>query len=130
MSFRRLFFGCYLWLALAPITAEYIGAGLNQLVLIANHDTFPVMENSWFADQAAHRDLVQKAPDGVVMLDPIHCIMTSKTHLNFLADIFDLKDATYSLGDGFLILSDWLSSFCYAAWAVLVVRKLCSITSN
>ena len=58
------------------------------------------------------------------MIDDVHCVMTPDTHLNALADIFDFHSATYSVGDGLLILGEWLQSFMPFVWMFAVVDKL------
>jgi hypothetical protein len=93
-----------LWIVVAPYAFIYIGAASNQLVLIANHDKFPVMLNAKMTDAAK--------PDSYGLIDNEHCVMTHDTHLNFLADIFDLHDGWYSIGDGFIELGEWLGNFC------------------
>jgi len=65
---------------------------------------------------------VKKEDDG--MLDDVHCVMTSKTHLNFLADVFDLKEAIYSVGDFLLMLGEWLWSFVPIVWVTLILKKV------
>lgn len=98
----------------------FVGAASNQLVMVANHDKFPVMRNDWKTSQ-------EKVIGGVT--DPIgHCLMTRDTRLNFLADIFDLKDATYSIGDFAILIGEWLQSFCIYVWVVLVIHKLRATT--
>ena len=94
----------------------FTGAACNQLVLIANHDKFPVMLNE------AKR--VKLTPDANGQIDEVHCVMTSTTHLNFLADIFDFHDSISSAGDGLLELGEWLNTFCIFVWAALVIQKL------
>lgn len=106
-----------LWILLAPWAAIYLGASSNQLVLIANHDKFPVMFN---AGKIARLESI--GPDG--LLDDVHCLMTHQTHLNALADIFDLKDGMYSIGDGLLTLGEWLNGFCCYVWIALVIWRL------
>ena len=127
-----------LWIVLAPLAITWTGAGLNQLVLNANHDTFPVEVNTrkeqifvakataeWQEEAAAAKEdgvNIGMLPDG--MIDDTHCIMTSKTHLNFLADVFDFKDGIYSAGDGLIYLGEWLSSFSIFIWAFEAIRRL------
>ncbi len=106
----------FLWVLLAPIAAGLLGAASNQLVIIANHGKFPVMLNE--------RIRVQAAPDVNGLLDDVHCVMTSETHLNALADVFDFRDSTQSIGDLFIELAYWLWIFAPTAWVVLVLRKL------
>src|ERR1700688_1913763 len=127
-----------LWILLLPAAIGGVGAASNQLVLIANHDRFPVMINSaesqilTLNQFIAYEQAVERASDPeekqksreaaakaaeeikimheTEMLDERHCIMTSETHLNALADIFDFHDGTYSVGDGLLCLSEWLGA--------------------
>jgi hypothetical protein len=123
-----------LYLLAVPALIFFMGAASNQVVLIANNDTFPVLVNdlklkAMTAPEApADFNFFVPAPvlkmDGVVMLDDTHCNMTSKTHLNALADIFDMKDAIYSIGDFMLMLGSWLWSFAPPLFVFDVVRKL------
>jgi len=118
----RFFTVTYLWILLAPYAVMYIGAASNQLVLIANHDRFPVLVND--AKQKMHADDMVNV-NGVTYLDPIHIVMTKQTHLNFLADIFDLQGDIYSVGDAFISAGEWLMSFCIYVWIAVVLFKLC-----
>ena len=129
-----------LYILAVPVLFTLLGAASNQVVLIANHDTFPVMVND--KKLAEMTETKEKFPvmelklhkvfkptpaqekNDAVMLDDTHCAMTSKTHLNALADIFDLKDAIYSIGDFMLMLGEWLGSFTFAIFVFDVVRKL------
>jgi hypothetical protein len=115
----------FLWLLLLPFALQYGGAASNQLVLIANHDTFPVMVNQIKLQSVLAND--PKAPEETPlpdgMLDDVHCVMTSDTHLNFLADIFDLHDATYSIGDFLLIAGEQSEQACIFLWIVLALYK-------
>ena len=124
----------YLYLLAVPLLFTFLGAASNQIVLIANHDTFPVMESP--ATIQKIRVAVHNAqgnpeidPDSIPdidrgMLDETHCLMTEKTHLNFLADVFDLKTATYSIGDFLLIAGDWSWTFAPFVFLFVVIRKL------
>ena len=98
-----------LWIVALPYVFTGLGAASNQLVLIANHDTFPVMVNPAQIDAMGG---VKFTFGDTLMLDEVHCVMTDGTHLNFMADIFDLKSATYSIGDFLLMFGDWLGLFC------------------
>jgi hypothetical protein len=111
-----------LWLVLAPIGIFSLGAASNQMVLIANHDKFPVMLN----EQKANLHDKDGVPliDSYGMMDEVHCLMTKDTHLNALADIFDFREAIYSVGDGLIELGEWLSTFMSFVWAGLVIRRL------
>ena len=113
---KRFFRVTALWILILPSLPTTLGFLSNQAVLIANHQTFPVLVNS-------RRDDIDY--DGYFKHDNTHVVMTSKTHLNALADIFDLKsDGTVSIGDMLLDLGDWLKTFCPYIWAAFVSRKL------
>lgn len=107
-----------LWLVLLPNVAVFIGAASNQLVLFVNNDKFPVMVNQRrLRDSGGGMDA-----DG--MIDEIHCVMTHQTHLNLLADIFDIHSTIESIGD---LLMEWginYAVFFYFAWAILISRKV------
>jgi hypothetical protein len=62
--------------------------------------------------------------DAAGFLDDIHVAMTSATHLNWLADIFDFKDGIYSPGDMLLELAEFLWSFAPIVWCTLIIRRL------
>lgn len=112
----KLLRGTMLWVVLLPYAATGIGAASNQLVLIANHDKFPVLLNE--------RARARFEPDANGLIDNRgHCVMTKATHLNALADIFDL-DGWYSIGDFLLMIGDWLRGFCIFVWMALVINKL------
>ena len=125
-----------LYLLAIPVLFTFLGAASNQVVLIANHDSFPVMLNDKKLRDMTKKDEEQfikvqfLAPtpayeaNDVVMLDDVHCNMTSETHLNFLADVFDMHDAIYSIGDFMLMLGEWLGSFTFAIFVFDVARKL------
>jgi len=125
----------YLYLLAAPVLAIVLGAASNQAVLIANHDTFPVMVNqarlqSLEAKQQMMREIIAaitgekpiEPPAG--MIDDVHCVMTSKTHLNALADIFDMRDAIYSIGDFSIMFGEWSLGFAPFVFVFAVARKL------
>jgi len=124
-----------LYILAIPVLFTFLGAASNQLVLIENHDTFPVMVNDRkLADMADHdKKSVEikfnqpnpaEKQDGTVYLDDVHVEMTSHTHLNFLADVFDLKDGIYSIGDFLLMLGEWLSAFAPFLFVFDTTRKL------
>ena len=124
-----------LYILAIPVLFTFLGAASNQVVLIANHDSFPVMLNDKkLAEMTEHEKqsveikLNQPNPafeqDGVVMIDEVHCVMTSHTHLNALADVFDLKDAIYSIGDFLLMMGEWFGVFAPFVYVFDVTRKL------
>ena len=126
-----------LWVLLAPLAFTFAGAASNQLVLIANHDKFPVMVNDVkLAEMTDHRFgsapkkdnpfpfVYNSAVYDTTMLDDVHEAMTPDTRLNFLADIFDMRDAIYSIGDFMLMLGSWLWVFAPFVWVYAVIVKL------
>lgn len=111
---KKFFLATYLWILLLPPTFFFVGAASNQLVLIANHDTFPVLMNG-----AAVAHVMPFGYD-----DQGHVLMTSQTHLNALGDIFDFHDDWVSIGDLFLSVGTWLQTFCPFVWGVLIIKKV------
>ena len=147
--FKKLLNIPYWYLIAIPLLSFGIGVASNQAVLIANGDKFPVManeenlrkycapadEDAGFAaiiaeitGQKAHSEKSVVTPDpyscqaGGEFIDNVHIIMTKKTHLNFLADVFDLG-AIYSIGDFGIIFAEWMLDWAVIAWLVLVLRK-------
>jgi len=135
---RRLFRNSYLWILLAPYAIFGLGVASNQAVLIANGDKFPVMLNARKLDKILNPTIdadlekilgikiVEKPapkPDPDGMIDDTHCQMTSNTHLNALADVFDLG-SIYSIGDFTLYLGEWLMTWTPFVWGYAVIKKL------
>ena len=137
--FRRIMFKFLrktsLYILAIPVLLFGLGAASNQVVLQANNDRFPVLINETKVREF-NSEKVELGPmsitvvkpanvdsDGVVMIDDTHCVMTSKTHLNFLADVFDLG-SIYSIGDFLLMLGGWLFRFAPFVFLFDVVRKL------
>lgn len=81
-----------------PSAIYWLGAILNQIVMIANGAMMPVLMPGGCPADA----------DGGI-LDPIHKCMTAATHLKFLADIINAHVFIGSLGDMFLFLGDALT---------------------
>ena len=133
---RQFLSKTFLYVLLAPWAVLGTGIASNQAVLIANHDRFPVMLNAVkLGDMLGQSEplaiptppFVSPAPKVALpddMIDEVHCVMTDETHLNFLADVFDLKDATYSIGDFAIMMGEWLNTFVPFVWVALVIRKL------
>jgi hypothetical protein len=140
-----------LYLLAIPVLTFALGLLSNQAVLVANHDKFPVMYNEYKVNAyrlGLERDLktcqeltADDSPDApptdvcdpIVFdlaalkfgyLDDTHVIMTSKTHLNFLADWIDLRSAVYSIGDALLELGEYGFGFMFPLFVFDVVRKL------
>jgi hypothetical protein len=100
----------------------FLGSTLNQIVLTANHDTFPVTVNEI---KAKHRvGDGQVLSNGTVMLDETHCIASDKTHLNILGDILDKGDGIESIGDVLIDFGGWAWHYCVAIWGFIVTLKL------
>jgi len=106
-----------LWMILLPVTFQVAGALSNQVVLFANHGTFPVQLNpkrqwKWDVDKNG-------------MIDKEHVVMTSHTHLNLMADVFDFGgEGIESIGDLMIDLSDYLWGFAPFVWGYEVSRRL------
>ena len=127
-----------LYLLAIPVMAFFVGLALNQVVLIANHDKFPVMVNDRKLAILVSQDAAITKSDKLktvfvfparvindaVMIDDLHCNMTKDTHFNALADIFDMQDAIYSIGDAFILLGTWMWVFAPYLFLVDVIRKL------
>ena len=115
---RRFISTTYLYLLAAPFLLMVLGAGLNQLVLIANHDKFPVMVNS--RNITRHGEVDENG-----MIDDVHCLMTPQTRLNYLADVFDFgHEGIESPGDILIDTAEYVSPFAYFGWALLMVVAL------
>jgi hypothetical protein len=129
-----------LWIVLIPALVFGTGVASNQAVLVANHDRFPVMWNSYKAaslalaiEKAAKSDDPDEAEQAAFdlealhdygYLDDTHVLMNSKTHLNFLADWIDLKSATYSIGDFLIDAGEWGMTYAPIVWITVAVQRL------
>jgi hypothetical protein len=113
----------HLWILVLWLAPFFAGAASNQAVLLANHDTFPVMVNNTKLDEALGDDRpTPKDLAAPVMLDDIHCVMTDKTHLNFLADVFDYNGAIQSVGDLGLDFGAWFGTFAPFLWGFAMLK--------
>lgn len=105
-----------------PYGLSYLGAALNQLVIIANHGKFPVMLNpAWDAN---FRALDENGISGISpagMLDSVHCVMSSATHLNYLADIFNFHHGILSIGDLLIDAGNNLEPYCLGFFLCLTL---------
>lgn len=108
LSFLR---SSLLWILLLPYAFVGLGAASNQLVLIANHNTFPVLMRDSLSGHAL--------PD-----EEGHVLMGPGTHLNALGDVFDFHDGWMSIGDMLLETGYWMNSFCPFIYVALVTIKL------
>jgi len=112
-----------------PVLVMYLGMASNQLVIRANHGTFPVQMNEerfkeWVSPDPDEVSEPNVLSDGTVMIDEVHCLMTEKTHLNFLADIFDLHDRILSVGDLLIDLGFFGNNVAPYIWGmILYFRK-------
>lgn len=102
-----------------PYGLSYLGAALNQLVIIANHGKFPVMINPAF-------DSLLRGPDGPGiladgMIDEVHCVMSASTHLNYLADIFNFHHGILSIGDLLIDAGNNIEPYCLGFFLCLVL---------
>lgn len=128
-----------LWIVAVPTLAFVMGVASNQVVLMANHDTFPVMINdakmfrhvqTCVADAAEAQD-EQAAEICLAMaqhgyIDDTHVVMTPKTHLNFLADVFDFGPmGIWSVGDIAIELGGAGMGLMWPIWFFVAVGKLC-----
>jgi hypothetical protein len=144
----------YWQLIAIPLLLFFAGVTSNQLVLIANHDRFPVMVNSaklakFVEDKndADEKAAAGKHPDkhGIVYNSKISSDtvkaagrrdlgpdgMIDDVHCvmvpsSHLKALSDIFDlgSIYSVGDFLLMLSEWLGSFTPIMWLALVLRKL------
>lgn len=137
---KRIFGFARLWILLLPLLIGFTGAASNQLVLAANHDKFPVMVNERklreFEDRDAKAENVIQALGNLVgvnivppkqdidddMLDDVHCVMSEKTHLNFLADWIDMHTAMMSPGDMLIDFGGFLQEYAFVFWLAFVLN--------
>ena len=124
-----------LYILLLPYAIFGLGAASNQAVLISNHDKFPVMLNARKLNKIMSQSTEDKlltmlgipkkvlpAPDSDGMIDDVHCQMTKNTHLNALADVFDLG-SIYSIGDFALYTGEWLMGWTPFVWATTLIGR-------
>lgn len=133
-----------LWIIAVPVLACMLGSAMNEAVLVANHDRFPVMwsearcfEHSVKIDKdlmeamtagdvdAAMEAQIRKVEFAQGYIDEEHVLMTPKTHLNWLADWIQLRgEGTYSPGD--LVMNTGISGmeFMIPVWVFAAISKL------
>jgi hypothetical protein len=130
-----------LYILIIPVLFTFLGALSNQIVLQANHDTFPVMISNAklfehkhalakIAESDSDADAVEKATLRLVeldhgFLDDTHIVMTDKTHFNFLADVFDFRhEGIESIGDLLLKLGEFTWTYVPFIFVFAVIGKL------
>jgi hypothetical protein len=110
---KRFLRATLLWIVALPWAIYGLGIASNQVVLIANGGSFPVLASD------LHFDVLQK--------DDEHIRMTTKTHLNALADIFLIHGVgVESVGDALQDLAEWLWSFAPFVWIGALGHKIAS----
>lgn len=141
----------YLWVLALPIAFVLLGAASNQTVLIANHDTFPVLLNSKKVAEMTRTEGPGATLDQVMcrvldicgnrfgvwcsgvrygdwvdgqFIDDTHVVMNADSHLKALSDVIDLKTEIDSPGDLFIDLGEFLFGFALTIWPALAVWKL------
>lgn len=133
-----------LWIIAVPVLAFALGSVTNEAVLVANHDRFPVMwsEAKCFEHSVKlNKDLmdameagdidaammiqIRKAEFAQGYLDETHVLMTSKTHLNWLADWIQVRgEGTYSPGDYLLNAGIDGMEVMWPVWFIVALVKL------
>lgn len=117
----------FLWILLLPYALGFLGAASNQLVFLVNHGKFPVMLNPvdavvWQPNVEGmltdYNPLTQERE-----IDPRHCAMTSATHLNWLADIFDFHEGKVSIGDLLIDSRAAILPYCWGIWLGLILTR-------
>lgn len=104
----------YLWLVALPYLILFVGAFSNQLVLHVNGGKFPVQINPTKAALKV---------DAAGMIDEVHCVMTSHTRLNLLADWLDFGRETDSPGDLLISAGEFLQCPVFLLWAFILSRE-------
>lgn len=111
----------YWYLLAVPSLTFYLGVGLNQLALVANHNQMPVDLPASLWDVCADPVHAFAQAD-----DTVHSCMTPKTHLKFLCDWIVIgnpnPDYIMSPGDCFIFLYEAFVPFVYYLWIALMIR--------
>jgi hypothetical protein len=124
-----------LWIVAIPLLSIYLGAGLNQIVLYKNNDTFPVVMNEakvnlyHYELQAKAEAGDEEAQAGLALLehgylDDTHVIATKDSKLVLLADWIDTSSGIYSIGDVLIVVGEKALGYAPVVWTVVVVGKL------
>lgn len=103
-------------LVLTPFLCNYAGIASNWLVEWSNNGKFPVAMSS--VKERAYK------PDADGMIDNTHCVMTSETHLNLLADNFDFgAEGIMSIGDFLIDVLDLKEYFFLTALCLVMFKR-------
>lgn len=100
----------YWKILLGPYILYGIGLALNALAVAAGHGQMMVL---WPGGCGT----------GFGGDDPIHGCMTAATHFKIISDwIYLPRMGMASIGDVFLITSNYLQNFCLYVWIALVIK--------
>jgi hypothetical protein len=103
-------------LLIAPQLFFWVGAALNQLVLVANNGQMPVLFPG-----GCNADIREG------LAGSVHTCLESATHLKFLIDFINLgRMGIWSLGDVLITIGDALSGplfWCWLTLALLATRS-------
>lgn len=118
-----------LYVFLLPIFCGFTGMALNQAVLYANNDKFPVLINpvklvDRFTDEDGNFTPPVVLRDGTIMIDDVHCVMSKQTHLNFLADNFDFHTRTVSIGDILIFAEEKGIDLAPYIWGLVLYARM------
>lgn len=119
-----------LWVLLFPFIVDYTGAALNQIVMIANDGSMPVLLSP------SELDAWLASPDNTIiengMMDMRHSVMTRSSRLTFLADIINFKQAgIWSVGDLLIAVGENMEQAApYVMFAVLWFKREENICQN
>ena len=110
----------YKWLLVSPFLIYAFGSFLNVLVITANKGIMPVMLAPTFLAHFIEGVVLQPGD----MIDDFHRVMLHTDHLKFLADWIQIPhlNATYSPGDIFIDIGDYLIRPAMGAWLALLWR--------
>ena len=130
---KRLLAATFLWVLALPVGLIILGAASNQVAMISNGGSMPVLVNATRLARFEHErrmEEIKAKVDGTDlppladgMLDARHSVMTPETHLKVLCDLFD-ADGIESIGDFAIELGMWLWIFFPYVWGTLICLKV------
>ena len=130
---RRMLTVTFLWVLALPVALIIAGAASNQVAMISNGGSMPVLVNATRLARFEHErklEEIKAAVDGTDlppladgMLDARHSVMTPDTHLKVLCDLFD-ADGIESIGDFAIELGMWGWVFAPYLWGALICLKI------